>query len=264
MASIFTPEEANSLYEQLPTFARQRNDEITEMAKPYITVTDSYARLIARVTFMLGHMKPTSTQDRVIRDLMADVFDFLYEARVLILQGKLAVAYPLARRAYESLSLLHLFSIDSKWAEKWDQGKKIENQDVRRQLAKHPHGEPEEELRALYKFFSLAAHPNRDLVADRLLGDGNEFVLGVIGVPELVLIVDYCTRHLGLWFWFAATITYFYREQISAIDPSYGVGYLETAREAQAVKKWLIESQKQLRAELLALNAPPNIPSPSS
>lgn len=71
------------------------------MAQPYIEATDGYARAVSRVSNLLGHNQPADTQDRVIRDLLADVFDFLYEARDLIVGGKLAVAYPLARRAYD-------------------------------------------------------------------------------------------------------------------------------------------------------------------
>jgi hypothetical protein len=57
--------------------------------------------LICEITLILGNTPPSSKRDAAIRDLMADVFDFLVEARALIIKGKLEVAYPLARRAYE-------------------------------------------------------------------------------------------------------------------------------------------------------------------
>lgn len=88
----YTVSEAHKLFEQLPEFAATRLREISGMAQPYIEVTDRYARLIARLTYLLGHTPPRDTQDRVIRDLLADVFDFLYEARSLIVGGKLSVA----------------------------------------------------------------------------------------------------------------------------------------------------------------------------
>ena len=47
-------------------------------------------------------------------------------------------------------------------------------------------GEPEAEMRELYKFFSEAAHPNRSLIPHRMLGEGNEFVLGFEGVSEFL------------------------------------------------------------------------------
>jgi hypothetical protein len=107
---------------------------------PYVQVTDRYAQLVARLVLFLGQAPPKYDQDRVIRDLLADVFDFLYESTPLILSGKLLVAYPLARRAYESLSLMHLCAVDAKWATKWQSGKQIGNADVRKALGGHSMG----------------------------------------------------------------------------------------------------------------------------
>jgi len=213
----YSPAEANALFDQLPEFAAMRLREITGMAGPYIESTDRYARLVARLVSILGYIPPKNDQDRVIRDLLADVFDFLHEARPLILGGKLSVAYPLARRAYESVSLLHLCAVEPKWATRWQSGKQVGNADVRKALGAHPMGEPEAEMKELYKFFSEASHPNRSLVPHRLLGEGNEFVLGVIGKPELYFVVDYCAKHLELWHWVTATVSYFYRESIGQL-----------------------------------------------
>jgi len=251
----FTPKEAAELFEQLPSFASTRLREITSMARPYIDVTDQYARLVARLTNLLGHIAPSDTQDRVIRDLMADVFDFLYEARSLIVGGKLAVAYPLARRAYESLSLLSLCALDAAWAEKWENGKKISNIDVRKHLSKHPMGEPEADMKDLYDFFCLATHPNRELIAARRLGEGNEFVLGMIGMPDLFFIVDYCSKHLELWHWLTLAVTYFYREKLFVYDRTYLGVYDKTIDEGKRVKKWLVESLPRLRKESMAIDA---------
>jgi hypothetical protein len=245
--------EAHTLFEQLPEFAATRHREIVGMAQPYIASSDRYARLVARLVSFLGHVPPKDEQDRVIRDLLADVFDFLYEARPLILGGKLTIAFPLARRAYESLSLLHLCVLEPKWASKWQAGKQIGNAEVRKALGAHPMGEPEAEMRDLYKFFSEAAHPNRSLVPHRMLGEGNEFVLGLIGKPELFLVVDYCAKHLELWHWFAATVSYFYRESIGPVDGSYFQEYHECFEQAKPVKKWLVESLPHLHAEALQI-----------
>ena len=62
--------------------------------------------------------------DAALRDLIADVFDFLYEARVSIIKSKLETAYPLSRRAYESLSLMVACYLDHKPARKCIAGKK--------------------------------------------------------------------------------------------------------------------------------------------
>ena len=250
---VYSVTEAHSLFDQLPEFAATSLREISGIAQPYISVTDRHARLVARLTSLLGHTPPRDPQDRVIRDLLADVFDFLYESRSLIMGGKLAIAYPLARRAYESLSLLHLCAVDSSWAIKWEDGKQISNASVREQLDRHPMGEPKSTTKELYSFFSEASHPNRKLVAHRFLGEGNEFVLGLIGKPELFLVVDYCAKHLDLWHWLAATVSYFYREIVGSTDAEYFEEYHQCFEEAKPVKKWLVEKSVQLHAEALAM-----------
>lgn len=247
--ATYDPDEAIALYDQLPEFADMRLREITGMLHPFISVTDRHGRLIARLTCCLGSAPPPDTQDRVIRDLMADVFDFLYESRVLIVAGKLVVAYPLARRAFESLSLLHLCALDAKWAEMWHAGKRIPNAMIRSALAGHPLGESEAELRELYGFFSAASHPNRELVPQRLLGEGNEFVLGMVGVPDLILLLDYCRKNVELWHWFVATLSYRYKGVLTRRDRTYLQEYMSTYEEAERFMKWLRENQVSLQAE---------------
>ena len=247
---MFKPKEANEQYNLIQYYMEIRRKELSKMFDPYIKVTDRYGRLIARVTLLLGSIKPTSKQDSVIRDLMADVFDFLYDSRTLILSGKLTVAYPLARRAYESLSLLALCIIDPDWAKKWDKGKKINNSDIRRELAKHPLGESEVTTKELYDFFCTAGHPNRGLIPQRFLGEGNRFVLGAVAMPDLVLSTHYCQKHLNLWFWFAAAISLFYRKTLYKNDRSYSEAYDQTAKEAKTVFKWLGENLNRLLEEV--------------
>ena len=67
------------------------------MLEPYVAVTDAYGKLLCRISICLGVTPPKDTQDTVVRDLMADVFDFLFESRTMILQGKIQIAYALAR-----------------------------------------------------------------------------------------------------------------------------------------------------------------------
>ena len=77
-------DEAEPSYAELETYAAQRTKELSELLGPNIEATDRYGELICRITLTLGKAPPASNEDAVLRDLMADVFDFLYEARGLI------------------------------------------------------------------------------------------------------------------------------------------------------------------------------------
>jgi hypothetical protein len=180
---------------------------------------------------------------------MADVFDFLYESRVFILKGQAVVAYPLARRAYESLSLLVWCALDANAAERWSSGKQFNNDEVRRALGAHKLGEPEEELRELYRFFSQLTHPNRETIAYRGLGEGNQFVLGSIDRPNLVILADYCMKHLGLWFWFCPVVAYFYRDLVLQKDETFVDDHNRVRQYAQEVHSWLVDQFNHLLKE---------------
>lgn len=250
MSSRFKVSEADAQYEKLREYAIVRERELAGMMEPYVGLADSYGHLIVRLTTVLGRIKSKDIQDVVIRDLMADVFDSLYEARTCLLAGKCTVVYPIARRAYESLSLLHLCALEPDWARKWQSGKPIWNGEVRRALAAHSMGEPKANTDHLYDFFCAATHPNRDLVAHRFLGDGNEFVLGVIGQPNLVMIADCCIKLVDMWFWLTATVSYFYRSHLEQHDRSYFDAYLCLAADAQEIKRQLVDDYNQVLAEV--------------
>lgn len=190
----FKPAKANEEYGLLATYADARAKELAPMLKSYIQVTDTYGRLLSRLCLVVGEEEPESIQDTVVRDLMADVFDFLFESRFFILKGQTLVAFPLARRAYESLSLLHWCVLDSSAAEKWSKGAKLSNSDVRKALDAHPMGESGQNLRELYNFFCGMTHPNREMIAFRGLGEPNRYVFGSIGVPNLIEVADYCIK----------------------------------------------------------------------
>ena len=203
-------------------------------------------------------MPPASARDAAARDLIADVFDFLYEARALIVKGKLEVAYPLARRAYESLSLLVACTLEPKVADRWIAGKQIGHAEVRRVLAAHPMGEKETQTRELYDFFSKSTHPNRDHVAHRFLGEGNEFVLGAIGKPSLAMLAGYALKTLNLWFWFAAFVGFTYRDLVSRTDPELLTIYRHSAEAAKPIAAWLHEEfSRALAEEQAAMRAHP-------
>jgi hypothetical protein len=245
--------ESTSDYDRLTEYATKRDLEIRQWLSDYVQVTDDYGLLFCRLTALLGSTPPTDDLDRVTRDLMADVFDFLFDSRAAILRGQLTIAYPLARRAYESLSLLALCRVDPSFAAKWNDGKRIENAEVRKQLAKYEMGEQEDKTRELYRFFSEAAHPNRSLVPSRLLGEGNVFVLGAIGLPPEALTLDYAIKHLGLWFWLAATVSFAYVDITKRLDHSYGDEYLRVAARAKVVAKDLVHEYNNAVDRLASL-----------
>jgi hypothetical protein len=243
------PATAQELYSNITEWEAKRFKESSQMLAPYVRVTDDYGVLMCRVMLILGKIPPVDTQDKVIRDLMADVFDFLYESRSLLLRNKCEGAYLLTRRAYESLSLLTLCCLDQNYAMKWHSGATIENAEVRRELAKHPLGEAEQSTRDFYRFFSNAGHPNRDFVGERFLGEGNEFVLSPYFLRPLTLITHYCIKLLSLWYWFAATVSYHYRDVIAAHDSDYGENYLAVAQCARDVADSLVENLNRLIKE---------------
>jgi hypothetical protein len=233
-------------YSTVVEWDSKRTVELSEKYKVYVQVTDAYADLVCEIVNVLGAKKPKSVQDLVVRDLAADVFDALHESRGIILKGKCDMAYPLARRAYESLSLMVLCALDVSFAVKWQSGVEISNGTVRRELAKHPFGETEESTKQLYKFFSSAAHPNRSMIPHRFLGEGNQFVLGAVPQPSLALVTDYCLKHLSMWFWFAAFLGYFYDDHIRAERQDFGNRYLKVAETAQWLAEQLTENFNRL------------------
>ena len=216
-------------YAALEIYAAQRTKELSRLLNPFIEVTDRYGELICQITLILGKASPSSKEDAMARDLMADVFDFLYEARGLILKGKQEVAYPLARRAYESLSLMVACHLEPKLAKRWMAGKQINNAEVRREIAKHPMGETEQITREFYSFFSQVTHPNRHTVAHRWLGQDNDFTLGSIGQPSLAMLADYALKTLNLWYWFGAFISFTYISELDEFDNEMLGHYHHTA-----------------------------------
>jgi hypothetical protein len=154
-------------YAELDEYARARTNELAPMLQAFIEVTSHYGELICEIVLILGKTPPTSKYDSLTRDLMADVFDFLNEARPLIIRGKLEIAYPLARRAYESLSLMVACNLDSKLAEKWIAKKQIGNAEVRRVLGSHPMGEQKDRMQEAYTSLAKLRIP----IAPTWLGD---------------------------------------------------------------------------------------------
>jgi hypothetical protein len=236
-------------YAKLQEYADQRAKELTPMLQPFIDVTDHYGEMMCEMTLILGRSPPASKYDTLTRDLLADVFDFLNEARPLIIRGKLEIAYPLARRAYESLSLMVACHLDLRLADRWIANKKIGNAEVRRILGKHPMGEDEARMQEAYSFFSKTTHPNRNYLTQRLLGEGNKFVLGAVGIPSLTLLADYALKTLNLWFWCGAFASHIYSDILEKADPQFFRTYLSVSEEAKRVAGWLAEQYNRVLAE---------------
>src|SRR5262245_12451214 len=95
--SIRMKEDNNSImisYAELPGHAEFRSRKLAPLLAPYVDLTDRYGEVVCEIVVALGQTPPASPRDAAARDLIADVFDFLYEARPLILKGKLEIAYP--------------------------------------------------------------------------------------------------------------------------------------------------------------------------
>jgi hypothetical protein len=134
-------------------------------------------------------------------------------------------------------------------ADRWIASEQVGHAEIRRVLAAHPMGEKETQTRDLYFFFSKATHPNRDYMARRFLGEGNEFVLGPIGQPSLAMSLDYALETLNLWFWFAASVVFRYRDVLSQSDPELFQMYHDAAEAAGPVAAWLREQFNHVLAE---------------
>ena len=113
-------------------------------------------------------------------------------------------------------------------------------------------GEPEAHLKELYAFFSRATHPNRDMLSNRRLGEGNKWVLGAIGMPEAVLMVDHCMKTLELWFWLSASVTHHYKERLTTNHRDYMHLYYEAVDFEKKVYQWLVEHFNRLLPEAQA------------
>ncbi len=110
-------------------------------------------------------------------------------------------------------------------------------------------GEPEASTRELYRFFSQATHPNRNIIADRYLGQGNDFVLGSIGKPSLAMLADYALKTLDLWFWFGAFVAFVYMPLLAEADQNLIESYDTAAKKAASVSPWLVQQFNHVLAQ---------------
>ncbi len=236
----------NAEYKMLPNYSNKRKSELSNIFINEVNLLNEYEELLCRLTIVLGHTTPKGITDKSIRDILADIFDFLYISRRLIFQNYGSVAFPLLRRAFESISLMVYLIYCPEKALDWDKGKEIKNAEVRNFLDSHPLGESGKLLKESYTFYSGATHPNREYIPSRFLGEGNKFVLGAIGPVNLLIIADFILKLIQLWFWFGATISYYYLGVYDKIDKSYGKDYLRIGDKANIVAENLAKYRNEL------------------
>jgi hypothetical protein len=104
-------------------------------------------------------------------------------------------------------------------------------------------------MRDFYKTFSDGSHPNRNLIGERFLGDGNQYVLGSMGEPEFVLVLEHCSSIIDMWFWFGAFVGHVARKPLAMSDPEFGKDYLAVAAKAATAKVWAVETYNRLLSE---------------
>ena len=231
-------------YCQLSEYAKSRFFESNKIFKNEVNLLKKYEELICRLTLILGDNLPKDITDKSIRDLFADIFDFLYISRHLILESYASVAFPLLRRAFESISLMQYFMFLPNKAIIWNNGKQISNAEIRKYLDSHQMGTSEKSMKILYKFFSGAAHPNREYIPSRFLGEENQFVLGAIGVTDEKIRSNYIYNLLQLWFWFVASTSYHYKELLQFSDKKYIEDYMNIVNGALKLREALLKTQK--------------------
>ena len=100
-------------YAKLPEIEAERRSAIEEIFVDEFAFIDDCLALAARQVEILGDMRPANIEDVAIRDLSCDAFEFLYEARRVIAENRPSIVFPLMRRAFESVSLCHLFMVTS-------------------------------------------------------------------------------------------------------------------------------------------------------
>jgi len=238
-------EEANKEHDNLKEYSKTRFSELAEIFSEENKAAVNYERLLCRATLMLGHVKPKDAADQSIRDLLADVFDFLYISRQLILQGNLSAAFPLLRRAFESSALIHYFILKPLKADSWGKDKQISNEEIRKFLGSNRMGltATEDAYKKAYADYSGGSHPNRKYLPYRYLGEPNEFVLGSIVKPELLVVGTNFSKLIGLWFWLAAMISLHYVKLFDIADPTYGRDYMKVAEFVQKIANEVLKNK---------------------
>lgn len=248
----YTKEEAIKLYDSFDYLYNKRVEAFDFILKPYFEVVNDYGQLFSRLHFITGFIQPKNEFDSIQRNLCSDAFDFLNESKYLIKRGQFDITYPIARRAFETITLMIAFYFKNELATKWKEGKEIPNRDVRAILDEHKEigGESKETMTNLYNYFTKKSHPNATAIPDRLIGLGNFFALGPMPEPLLLPIVDLCIEIIDLWFWLLAYTWYYNADLVNSFDPLFKDDYLNKKSKVLETRKWLIEQRANLTEEI--------------
>ena len=108
--------DARSLISELADHESDVARELQAKFDSFVRVTDTALELASAMILVVGEVAPTSNQARTVRDLAADVFDFLPESTSLLIRGRPHLAYPMLRRCFESSCQLAACVLDAGYA----------------------------------------------------------------------------------------------------------------------------------------------------
>jgi hypothetical protein len=212
---------------------------------------DDCLALAAKQVEYLGVRAPQGIEDASVRDIACDAFEFLYEAKRALVRNQSSVLFPLMRRAFESISLVHLFSRKPEFAKKWAAGREISNTEVRKALENDPMTDSIEEVKAMYKHFSQGTHPNRSHVPFMFLGEGNQFTLGGIHPIDPYSLGTQVRYLMQLCYWYIGVLLWNYRD--SMLDKNrkdFAEEMLALTPRRKALRKILDAQIKRLASEV--------------
>lgn len=183
----------------------------------------------------LGDSKPADDCERVQRDLSCDVIDSLRCAETVLLCGCDNQGMVLIRRAYETTALMAYFLNFPEEAIAWEKGKEIKQSLIREKLDTAKIHESKDNLKKIYKIYSLFSHINRDTVYNRLLGDDNRFTVGAQGNVSDQSFESVLRELLASIMWFADVMLYAFRTVAVKIGKPYtdtALGYRDEIQNA--------------------------------
>lgn len=240
--------EAAACHRDMDTISLEKETALSETFKAYVRIFSRYEALACQLTLQLGDHPPASEVDRACRDLFADTFDSLYVARRLVLRHYASSAFPLIRRAFETICLMEYFPHAPDRAKAWLRDEEIKNVEIRKFLEALG-SESGDGLKAVYKFLAGGAHPTRSFIPKRLLGDGNRFVLGSIMPLMYSGVSEYVLESLRTWFWYMAVANFTFMSMSLPVNSVYCDEYMSTAEEAQRAIKRLAQQMPRIVAE---------------
>ena len=187
-------------------------------------------------------------------------FEFLYESKGALTRNQSTVVFPLMRRAFESVSLCHLFVIKPEFARAWARDKQISNTDARKAMEHHPLTESIEEVKEIHKHFSQGTHPNRTHVPYMFLGEGNQFTLGGIHPIEELTLGTLIRYLMQLCYWYIGIFVWRYQEALPGlIGSDFAREFLSLTPRRKELRRVLDEQLDNLHDDLMKSPRPEGI-----